>query len=232
MGHFVGKFLYGSQNYNLSTPESDKDYKWVEVPDWNELFCRETLNRQVDENNSVWDLRDFCKNLMKANPNALELLFSVEQEYFDEKLKELLDFTRKNAGALVRIHWKEFTSAVYGVAWNSLKRNGVNPKTVSRLVYFYLFWCSLTAEDEGLTQLNGEMTDETWRTDFGWPRLLRDLNPDTPATQKEFDEVLSYLSRTWQTSNWYVVLQEGDEEKCKEVEQRFKTYFANYLTNH
>ena len=232
MGHFVGKFLYGSQNYGLSTPESDKDYKWVEVPDWNELFYRETLNRQVDENNSVWDLRDFCKNLMKANPNALELLFSVEQEYFDEDFKELLDFVRENVGSLLRVHWKEFSSAVHGVAWNGTKRNGVNPKTVSRLVYFYLVWCSLSAEDEGFEQLNGEMTYETWRADFGWPRLLRNLDPDAPETQKEFDEVLSYLKHTWQTSNWYVVLQEGDEEKCKEVEQRFKAYFANYLTNH
>ena len=169
---------------------------------------------------------------MKANPNALELLFSVEQEYLDEELKELLNFVRENVGALVRVHWKEFTSAVYGVAWNSLKRNGVNPKTVSRLVYFYLVWCSLSAEDGGFKQLNGEMTYETWREDLEWPRLLRNLDPDTPETQKEFDEVLSYLKHTWQTSNWYVVLQEGDEEKCKEVEQRFKAYFANYLTNH
>ena len=90
----------------------------------------------------------------------------------------------------------------------------------------------MSAEDEGFEQLNGEMTYETWRTDFGWPRLLRNLDPDAPETQKEFDEVLSYLKHTWQTSNWYVVLQEGDEEKCEEVEQRFKAYFANYLTNH
>lgn len=61
---------------------------------------------------------------MKANPNALELLFSVEREYFDEELKELLDFARENAGALVRFHWKEFSSAVLGVAWNGVKRNG------------------------------------------------------------------------------------------------------------
>ena len=67
---------------------------------------------------------------MKANPNALELPFSVEQEYFDEELKELLDFVRENVGALVRVHWKEFSSAVHGVAWNGTKRNGVNPKTV------------------------------------------------------------------------------------------------------
>ena len=32
MGEFVAKVLYGSQNYGLDTPESDRDYKWIEVP--------------------------------------------------------------------------------------------------------------------------------------------------------------------------------------------------------
>ena len=230
MGHFVGKFLYGSQNYNLSTPESDKDYKWIEVPDWNELFYRETLNRQVDENNSVWDLRDFCKNLMKANPNALELLFSVEQEYFDEELKELLDFVRENAGALVRVHWKEFSSAVLGVAWNGVKRNGENPKTVSRLVYFWLLWLSLVG-DNGVhgSGTNGEMNEETWRNPAReWPQQIR--SHETLTEDDEF--TLFWVGHDWYPPNWHVDSQEGDEEKCKEVEQRFKTYFANYLTNH
>lgn len=233
MDRYVGKFLYGSQNYGLSTSESDHDYKWVEMPSFEHLFyAQSTLNRQTDEHNGVWDYRDFAKNLLKANPNALELLFSTEVEYFDSEFEELCEFVRENVGALVRMKWKEFTSAVHGVAWNSVKRNGVNPKTVSRLVYFYLLWCSLTAEDEGLEQLNGEMTYETWRADFGWPRLLRNLDPEAPATKKEFDEVLSYLSHTWQTSNWWVVPQEGDKEKYEEVERRLKVYFANYLTNH
>ena len=68
-----------SQNYNLATPESDKDYKWIEFPSAEDLFKEKTLNRQVSENYSVWDVRNFLKYLMKANPNALELLFSIEQ---------------------------------------------------------------------------------------------------------------------------------------------------------
>ncbi len=230
MGHFVGKFLYGSQNYNLSTPESDKDYKWIEVPDWNELFYRETLNRQVDENNSVWDLRDFCKNLMKANPNALELLFSVEQEYFDEELKELLDFVRKNVGALIRVHWEKFSSAVFGIAWNGVKRNGENPKTVSRLVYFLLLWLSLIGNNSVHgSGTNGEMTEETWRNPTRkWPQKIRSHEKLT-----EDDEfTLAYIGHDWYPPNWHIDPQEDDKEKCEEVEQRFKTYFANYLTNH
>ena len=191
------------------------------------MFYRETLNRQVDENNSVWDLRDFCKNLMKANPNALELLFSVEQEYFDEELKELLDFVRENAGALVRVHWKEFSKAVFGVAWNGVKRNGENPKTVSRLVYFWLLWNKLCNDNE--CGNNGEMTEKTWRDPKQeWPRQVRS---HTELTEEDkFD--LFYVGHDWNPDDFPAKVLPGDEEKCKEVEQRFKTYFANYLTNH
>jgi hypothetical protein len=194
------------------------------------LFYRETLNRQVDENNSVWDLRDFCKNLMKANPNALELLFSVEQEYFDEELKELLDFVRENVGALVRVHWEKFSSAIHGIAWDGTKRKGENPKTVSRLVYFWLLWLSLIG-DNGYPEIgtNGEMTEETWRDpEREWPKEIR-------SHEKLTDEdkfTIFYVGHEWFPPNFHIDLQEVDQEKCEEVEQRFKTYFANYLTNH
>ena len=222
--------MVSSQNYNLSTPESDKDYKWIEVPDWNELFYHETLNRQVDGNNSVWDLRDFCKNLMKANPNALELLFSVEQEYFDEDFKALCEVVRVNTGPLVRENWEKFSSAVHGIAYNGIRRNGENPKTVSRLVYFWLLWGSLIGDNDVHGKgTNGEMTEETWRNSAReWPQEIRSHEKLT-----EDDEfTLAYVGHDWFPSNYHIDPQEGDKEKCKEVEQIFKTYFANYLTNH
>ena len=229
MGKFIGKFLYGSQNYNLDNSKSDKDYKWIEMPDWEDLFYRKTLNRQIDENNSVWDLRDFCKNLMKANPNALELLFSVEQEYFDENLKELLIFARENVGSLIRVNWEKFSSAIHGIAWNGLKRNGENPKTVSRLVYFWLLWFSLIS-DNGHPEIgtNGEMTDETWRTPTRvWPRVIREQETLT----EEDNFTIAYISHEWVPSNWRINLQEGDKDKCEQLEQKFQIYFSNYLTN-
>lgn len=199
------------------------------MPDWEDLFYRKTLNRQIDENNSVWDLRDFCKNLMKANPNALELLFSVEQEYFDENLKELLIFARKHVGALIRVNWEKFSSAIHGIAWNGLKRNGESPKTVSRLVYFWLLWFSLIG-DNGYSEIgtNGEMTYETWRTPTRvWPRVIREQKTLT----EEDNFTIAYISHEWVPSNWCVNLQEGDKDKCEQLEQKFQIYFSNYLTN-
>ena len=63
----------------------------IEFPDAEDLFYCKTLNREFSEHESVWDVRNFFKYLMKANPNALELLFSVNQEYVDKDFKELIE---------------------------------------------------------------------------------------------------------------------------------------------
>ena len=67
--------MVSSDNYNLNLENSDKDYKIIEVPSFIDLWYNKTLNRQIDDNTSVWDIREFAKFLLKANPNAIELFF-------------------------------------------------------------------------------------------------------------------------------------------------------------
>ena len=43
MGKVLGKFLIGSYNYNLNIETSDKDYKIIEIPDFNDLFISKKL---------------------------------------------------------------------------------------------------------------------------------------------------------------------------------------------
>lgn len=232
MGRQIAKMLYGSQNYNLDTPESDKDYKVIEFPNAEDLFYVKTLNRQLSENESVWDVRNFLKYLMKANPNALELLFSVEQEYEDESFKELLDYIRPRIGSIIRLHWKEFGSATLGIAWESLRRNQVTPKTVARLTYFWLLWCSLVSEDDihgGGT--NGEMTELTWRNPrMTWPREIREMNPDDPKTKDELEEHVAWIGHDWYPPNSIVYVQSHDEETQNDLQQKILDYFKNHLT--
>ena len=232
MGKQIAKMLYGSQNYNLDTPESDKDYKVIEFPDAEDLFYVKTLNRQLSENESVWDVRNFLKYLMKANPNALELLFSVEQEYEDESFKELLDYIRPRIGSIIRLHWKEFGSATLGIAWESLRRNQVNPKTTARLTYFWLLWRSLVSEDHihgGGT--NGEMTELTWRNPrITWPREIREMDPNDPKTKDELEEHVAWLGHDWYPPNSTVEVQVYDDDACYDVQQKILDYFKNHLT--
>ena len=191
-----------------------------------------TLNRQLSENESVWDVRNFLKYLMKANPNALELLFSVEQEYEDESFKELLDYIRPRIGSVIRLHWEEFGKATLGIAWESLRRNQVNPKTTARLTYFWLLWSSLVSEDDihgGGT--NGEMTVETWRNPrMTWPREIREMDPDDPKTQEELDLHVAWVGHDWYPPNSIVYVQPHDEETQNEIWQKILDYFKNHLT--
>lgn len=232
MGQKIAKILYGSQNYNLSTPESDKDYKVIEFPTSEELFYEKRLNRQIDDNSSVWDVRNFFKYLSKANPNALELLFSVEQEYYDEDFKELLDYIRPRIGSVIRKNWQHFSSAMLGLAWESLRRNLITPKTVGRLVFFYLMWLSLVYVDGDLRCTNGEMTEETWRNSMRiWPRELRELDDTETSARTELEETVEWISRGWVPSNWYVVIQPQDDEVCLDIQEKILNYFNKRLTS-
>ena len=233
MGKQIAKMLYGSQNYNLDTPESDKDYKVIEFPDAEDLFYAKTLNRQLSENESVWDVRNFLKYLMKANPNALELLFSVEQEYEDESFKELLDYIRPRIGSVIRMHWEEFSNATLGIAWESIRRNQVTPKTVARLTYFWLFWGGLVTDyDIHGGGTNGEMTELTWRNfRCTWPREIREMDPNDPKTQEELESHVAWISHDWYPPNSTVEVQVYDDDVCYDIQQKILDYFKNHLTS-
>ena len=229
MKQFAAKILYGSQNYNLATAESDKDYKWIQIPSIEDLFYRNTLNSQMDDNNSIWDFRDFGKYILKANPNALELVFSTEIEYFNSDFKELMLYIRNNCGSLIRKNWKDFSSAVYGIGLQSSLRNGITPKTVSRAVYFFLLWLSLTGDagEKGMGT-NGEMTEETWRSITRvWPQQIRSLDPNS----EDLYQNLNYIKENWKVSDWSITPKPYDEIICKNIEQVFMNYLQNHLTS-
>lgn len=169
---------------------------------------------------------------MKANPNALELLFSVEQEYEDKSFKELLDYIRPRIGSVIRLHWEEFGKATLGIAWESTRRNQITPKTVARLTYFWLFWCSLVSEDDihgGGT--NGEMTELTWRNSYcTWPREIREMDSNDPKTKDKLEEHVAWLGHDWYPPNSIVYVQPHDEETQNDIWQKILNYFKNHLT--
>lgn len=215
MGRYLAKFLYGSQNYNLDTPESDKDWKYVELPSFSELFTDKKLGRELNEHEVVWDVRQFYKQLMKANPNALELLFSKEVVWYDYNFKTLCDRTReKYISSVVRANWKNFFAATKGMAYESL-RPGENTKTVSRYLYLFLF-LNEVAND------NGEMTESSWRNDF--TELPRQLRLNLLCTRPH-----SFLEVDWNDVR-KVVKEDWDDDYCQQMKEDFEMFFRMALT--
>jgi hypothetical protein len=76
------KILVGSHNYNLNHPTSDKDYKVVFLPTFDDLYLkREYSHPQIITNIADYDFHDVRKleNVWwKANINFLEMLYTEE----------------------------------------------------------------------------------------------------------------------------------------------------------
>lgn len=77
----VGIFVYGSQNYELDTPESDIDTKCIIVPTFDDIcFNRKPVSythvRENDEHIEFKDVRLMLNEFRKQNMNFVEILFT------------------------------------------------------------------------------------------------------------------------------------------------------------
>jgi hypothetical protein len=89
----VLKALVGSHNYNLNTPESDKDYKYFVAPTFEDLYYGKMFStaKQTDTlDYDVHDIRQLGNLLWKANINFIEVLFSTNYEYINPDLEFLI----------------------------------------------------------------------------------------------------------------------------------------------
>ena len=80
----VGVFLYGSQNYNMADEQSDVDTKVLVAPSLADIVCARrpvAFEHHCDngEHINFVDVREFVHQVLKQNPNTLELLFT---EYY------------------------------------------------------------------------------------------------------------------------------------------------------
>lgn len=77
----VGIFVYGSQNYELDTPESDIDTKCIVVPTFDDIcFNKKPVSythvRANDEHIEFKDVRLMLNEFRKQNMNFVEILFT------------------------------------------------------------------------------------------------------------------------------------------------------------
>ena len=77
----VLKALVGSHNYNLNTPESDKDYKLFVLPTFDDLYSRNDYTTSInskEEDIVIYDIRKLSSLFFKSNVNYIEILYSKE----------------------------------------------------------------------------------------------------------------------------------------------------------
>lgn len=122
-GYIIGTFLHGSQNYNLDTEESDVDTVSIYVPTVDFAIVNSPKNHQLvmedgsNEHCTIKDIRNYIKELLKSNPNAIELLYTEYSLY----LRDFKYFIN-NREKFLKYNLSSFFDAADGLAYNYLKR--------------------------------------------------------------------------------------------------------------
>ena len=122
-GYIIGTFLHGSQNYNLDTSESDVDTISIYVPTADFAIVNSPKNHQLimddgsNEHCTLKDIRNYVNELLKSNPNAIELLYTKYSIYIWE-----FKYFIANREKFLKYNTSSFFNAASGLAFNYLKR--------------------------------------------------------------------------------------------------------------
>ena len=194
----IGTILIGSQNYSLDIPESDHDYKIIVTPNFNELYLKKDLNGAAlpsddPEHYSYMDVRTFANNLAKGNPNAIEMLYSVDINV-NEELKKVMDVWRELYKKQYILNvWPYFVEAITGMCYNGFKAKGMTTKTVSRAIYFYRLIETIYKDD-------GVIDESTMRNDYCCS-FARDIRLNMHDDIFETDPT-TFLNQVKEAKNW------------------------------
>lgn len=118
----LGKFLKGSQNYNLQTPESDEDFIVVYCNSYRELYDGAAAPSNT-EHECYWSLQFFVKRLKEMDPTALEIIFSTKAFYYDSDFKAIVSYVCAilKAGKWVPHNWSSFVNKHIGLCTSDFK---------------------------------------------------------------------------------------------------------------
>lgn len=121
------KSLVGSHNYNLNTPESDKDYKVFLLPSFDDLYFNKTFSKNYIGETEDFDAHDIrkCSSLWyKANVNFLEVLFSEKfrvNSNLCERSKQLIYQLYDMRNDIAKMNLKYLYDACIGMHYNKMK---------------------------------------------------------------------------------------------------------------
>jgi uncharacterized protein len=96
----LGKFVVGSRLHNLNNQNSDTDYRGVHMTNLKNILSpfdksKRTIWIEGDEDNTSYELIDFCKLAVMGNPTILEVLFSNQIKEITPQMQELRENKHK-----------------------------------------------------------------------------------------------------------------------------------------
>lgn len=144
--HILNIALYGSQNYNIDTPNSDVDVKAIYVPSLSEAITENHwLSREYHDENGqhceIKDIREMCKMYSKQNINFLETLFT-EYRWDNPNYYFAHNILKRNKEKIAKCQPYYGIKSICGQGISAIKRFEKNPKdgkTLAKIIYFFLF---------------------------------------------------------------------------------------------
>lgn len=124
-GTLIIKIITGSTAFGLNTPKSDVDIRGVYVLPWKDRLRQDVGDQISDEKNdeTYWEITKFFRELAKANPQALEMLYSADDCILEGK--EYLLKIRNEMGFITRHCEKTFLEYAKG---QIARARGLNKK--------------------------------------------------------------------------------------------------------
>ena len=147
---FFGAFLYGSQNYNLDTENSDIDLVILYIPTAEKLvnlappLSKEETLTQTNEKNVIKDIRLFIKELLKGSPSALKILYT-DNFLINSKYLDLWEGLKDYSFGFLQRKMNSFLKAELGIMYNVLKttKTGIfSPKSAKRIWHSAYIICN------------------------------------------------------------------------------------------
>lgn len=214
----LGEILYGSQNYGLDGPNSDKDYYEIVMPSFYDLYYQKEASGKKS-----WDIRKFTKLILDGNFNAIELLFSVDKQFYSQDFEFLWYYLRAISSDIVARRSKKFYYSIRGCFKASLdnadKADSVETyvKHMARAQYFVDLL-------DHVRLSHFYLTENAWRGNF--TENARNIRFNRAPVDKEklladMDRLSIYYDRTEDlpskyyemiTSNFQDLMEEKDDD--------------------
>lgn len=206
----LGIFVYGSQNYNCATENSDVDTKAIIVPNLYNLAIKPVKTHIIELENGehceVMDIMHLVANFRKQNINFIEVLFTdycwinpLYEWYWKTWFRDIReDIAVYNPAYCLK--------SICGQAIHTLKKNKTNAKKYAnglRLRYFLInYFDEKVHSYKECIYVNSKFAD-----------YLIHLKTDKPAIdEKQTDELIE----------WFEIVKEGvvknDKEKMEELD--------------
>lgn len=200
----LGVFLYGSQNYKLSTSRSDIDVQAIYIPTLLEIGMNKTpISKELDYEGAhiiVKDVRLMCEMWKKQNINFVEILFT-EYAYVNPFYQKLWDELKTRKEDIAHYDMQKTITSVSCQMFNTIKGGKVTGKQLANAGRFVYFLQHYIAGYDYLDCI--QMDEENLNTFIEYKKSLRLYN--------ENDEKLTYLRKELNAFTKMRVEQEGKE---------------------